>query len=71
MSEVPKFNREAFLKVLKVAQTGGSAFPEFLKDSWRAGVIKYEADLISRKVTYYGAADEAYEENNPAVELKR
>lgn len=70
LSEVPKFNKEAFIKVLRISQAGDSTFPEFLKDSWRTGVISYEADLIARTVIYYGAEGETYVEEYPAVEVK-
>lgn len=71
MSEVPPFNRGAFLEVLKKSQAGDISFPEFLKGSWEAGVLHYEADLISRKVSYYGSSGESYIEDYPTVEVKR
>lgn len=70
ISEVPKFNKEAFIKVLRTSQAGDSTFPEFLRDSWKTGIINYEADLIARTVTYYGAEGEKYVEEFPAVEVK-
>src|SRR4051812_43566608 len=45
MNDVPKFDKEAFIKVLRSSQMGESSFPEFLKGSWETGVINYEADL--------------------------
>lgn len=71
MSDVPKFNKEAFIKILRKSQLGESTFPEFLQSSWETGVISYEADLSKRKVTYYGATEgEFYTEDYPAVEIK-
>ena len=70
LHEVPKFNKEAFIKVLRISQAGDSTFPEFLKNSWKSGVINYEADLIARTVTYYGAEGESYIEEYPKVEVK-
>lgn len=69
LSEVPQFNKEEFIKVLKVAQAGKSTFPEFLRDSWKTGIVSYEADLESRKVSYFGSEGEAYIEDYPAVEV--
>lgn len=71
MSDVPVFDREAFIDVLRTSQRGESTFPEFLKGSWETGVISYEADLMARKVSYYGAGGEVYVEDYPAVEVRR
>ena len=70
MVEVPRFNQDAFLKVLRTSQAGESTFPEFLKGTWDSGVVRYEADLLNRRVVYYGAHGESYSENFPAVEVK-
>lgn len=67
--EVPSFDKEEFVKVLRRSQNGETTFPEFLKGSWESGVIRYEADLVARTVTYSGAEGEAYVEGYPAVEL--
>lgn len=69
LTVVPPFKKDLFIKVLRESQAGDRSFPEFLKGSWEAGVIRYEADLIKRKVTYFGAAGESYVEDFPAVEL--
>ena len=50
---------------------GHCTFSEFLHASWKAGVIEYEVDFITRKVNYYGANGESYLEEYPAVEIKR
>ena len=70
MSDIPRFDKEAFIHVLRKSQNGDCTFPEFLKGTWEAGVISYEADLMARKVSYYGAKGESYVEDYPAVELK-
>lgn len=70
MSDVPSFDQEAFLRVLKASQKGEITFPEFLKGTWKTGVINYEADLIARKVSYYGANGESYIEDYPAVKVE-
>ena len=69
-SDVPRFDREAFLKVLRSSQAGEISFPEFLKGSWETGVIRYEVNLIARKVSYFGVAGECYIEDYPSVEIK-
>lgn len=71
MGVVPRFDKEAFIKVLRTSQAGDSTFPEFLKGTWESGVISYQADLIARKVSYYGADGESYIEDYPLVEVKR
>lgn len=68
--EIPKFDREALIKALRIDQEGRSTFPEFLHSSWNAGIIGYDVDFIGRKVTYYGSNGETYLEEYPAVDLK-
>src|SRR4051812_14615236 len=69
--DIPTFDREALIAAIRADQEGRSSFPEFLNAAWQAGVIGYDADFSSRKVTYYGAAGESYLEEYSAVELKR
>ena len=69
--EIPKFEREALIGAIRSDQEGLCSFPEFLHASWKAGVIEYEVDFITRKVTYYGANGESYLEEYPAMEIKR
>lgn len=66
---VPAFDREALIVALRTDQAGNSNFPEFLEASWRAGVIRYDADFTARTVTYYGCNGEEYVEAYPAVEI--
>jgi uncharacterized protein YbcV (DUF1398 family) len=68
--DVPTFNREALIAALRTDQAGKCTFPEFLAASWRAGVVRYDVDLIARKVAYYGCNGEEYVEDYPAVEVK-
>ncbi|MGA7219618.1 MAG: DUF1398 family protein [Candidatus Sulfotelmatobacter sp.] len=68
--DVPPFNRETLIAALRTDQAGKSTFPEFLAASWHAGVVRYDVDLIARKVAYYGCNDEEYIEDYPAVEVK-
>lgn len=70
MLTVPRFDKDAFIRVLRTSQNGDSTFPEFLKGCWETGIVSYEADLIARQVTYHGAAGENYVEDYPAVEVK-
>jgi uncharacterized protein YbcV (DUF1398 family) len=67
MADVPPFNREALIAALRADQSGRSTFPEFLLASWKAGVVKYDIDLIGRTCTYYGVGDEKYVETYPEV----
>lgn len=67
---IPPFNREALIKVLRNNQANQRTFPEFLKALWEAGVVRYEVDFEKRKVTYYGLSDQIYSVNYPAVEIK-
>jgi len=60
---------EALIKALKIDQAGQSSFPEFLKASWKAGVVSYVVDFEKHLVTYYGVLGESYSENYPAVEI--
>ncbi|CAM2155394.1 conserved protein of unknown function [Pararobbsia alpina] len=66
--DVPPFDQSALVTALRVDQAGESSFPEFLEASWRAGVIRYEVDLLERTVTYYGCRDEEYVEAYPALD---
>lgn len=68
--DIAKFNKEALIHALRTDQAGKSTFPEFLKNTWEAGVVSYEVDFIKRKVTYNGANGESYVEDYPAVEIK-
>lgn len=67
--EIPKFNREALIAALRADQAGRTTFIEFLKASWCAGVVEYDADFIARNVTYYGAMGESYKEEYPKAEV--
>lgn len=68
-ADVPAFHREALIRALRVDQAGESTFPEFLDASWRAGVIRYDVDFVTRKITYQGSNDEEYIEAYPSVDL--
>lgn len=68
---VPPFDREALITALRTDQAGQSSFPEFLAATWRAGVVRYEVDLIARTVVYYGVNDEEYIEAYPTVTLSQ
>lgn len=68
-ADVPAFDQQALIAALRADQAGESTFPEFLIASWRAGVVRYEVDLIQRTVTYFSCNADAYTENYPAVEF--
>lgn len=67
--DVPKFDKEALITALRADQSGQSTFPEFLLATWRAGIVGYEVDFLSRKVTYFGADGETYTEAYSAVDV--
>lgn len=68
-ADVPAFDQQALIAALRTDQAGQSTFPEFLTASWRAGVVRYEVDLIQRTVTYFGCNDDTYTESYPAVQF--
>jgi uncharacterized protein YbcV (DUF1398 family) len=65
--DVPPFNEEAIVRALRVDQAGESTFPEFLEASWRAGIVRYDVDLVARTVAYQGCNGEEYIEAYPTV----
>jgi uncharacterized protein YbcV (DUF1398 family) len=66
MADVPPFDRAALIKALRTDQAGDSSFPEFLLGAWRAGVVRYEVDLIARTVSYFGCLGDVYVEDYPS-----
>ena len=68
-ADVPAFDPQALIAALRTDQAGESTFPEFLAASWRAGVVRYDVDLIERTVTYFGCNEETYTERYPAVDI--
>ncbi|MGA2337001.1 MAG: DUF1398 family protein [Terriglobales bacterium] len=68
--DVPPFDKEALVAALRTDQAGKSTYPEFLAASWRAGVVRYDVDLVARKVAYYGCNGEEHVESYPAVEVE-
>lgn len=67
MADVPVFNQEKLIEVLRADQEGKTTFEEFLMGAWNAGVTHYNVDFINRKVVYIGAKGEVYSENYPEV----
>ena len=68
-AEVPSFDSQALIRALRTDQAGGSTFPEFLSSTWKAGVVRYEVDLLAREVTYCGCNGERYVESYPEVNV--
>lgn len=64
---VPKFDREALIKAIRIDQSGESTFSEFLQNIWNAGVVSYDADFVKRHVIYFGINGESYLEEYPTV----
>lgn len=67
--EIPRFDEPALIRALRENQAGKTTFPQFLAAAWAAGVVSYEVDFGSRRVTYLGFTGEAYVEKYPAVDL--
>ncbi|MET0791743.1 MAG: DUF1398 family protein [Polyangiaceae bacterium] len=68
-SDVPPFDREALIRALRENQAGRTTFPDFLRASWDAGVVRYDVDFEARTVTYFGCLGEEYLEAYPQVEV--
>jgi uncharacterized protein YbcV (DUF1398 family) len=68
--DVPRFDREALIRALRIDQAGESTFPEFLAAAWRAGIVRYDVEFTSRTITYYGCEGETYTEQYPAVDVQ-
>lgn len=66
---VPAFDKEALIAALRADQRGESTFPDFVRASFEAGVIRYEVDTAARTCTYFGAHGERYVEDYPTVDL--
>lgn len=60
---IPLFDQAALIEALRADQAGNSSFPQFLKASWEAGVVRYVVDFEKRLVTYYGVLGESYVES--------
>ncbi|MGA5319503.1 DUF1398 family protein [Streptomyces seoulensis] len=69
MSDVPPFDRAALIAALRADQAGETAFPEFVRGCWQAGVVRYDVDLAARTCTYFGAGEESCVETYPEVSL--
>jgi uncharacterized protein YbcV (DUF1398 family) len=65
--DVPRFDRHALITALRLDQSGGSSFEDFLLGAWHAGVVRYEVDFRARTVSYFGCLDEVYVEAYPAI----
>src|SRR4051812_632103 len=50
VADVPPFDQAALITALRTDQAGESSFPEFLAATWKAGVVRYDVDLIGRTV---------------------
>ncbi|RPA12493.1 DUF1398 family protein [Gordonia sp. OPL2] len=66
---MPPFDETALIAALRADQQGRTTFPEFVRATFDAGVVRYEVDLIARTCTYLGAHGERFVENYAAVEL--
>jgi len=69
LADIPNFDREALIRALRVDQAGESTFPEFLKATWNAGIVRYEVNFETRTVIYYGSDGQCYEEAYPKATI--
>ncbi|AQT70762.1 MULTISPECIES: DUF1398 family protein [Streptomyces] len=65
----PPFDRAGLIAALRADQAGETAFPEFVRGCWDAGVVWYDVDTAARTCTYYGAGGQSYTEDYPPVAL--
>jgi uncharacterized protein YbcV (DUF1398 family) len=65
----PPYSKEKLISTLRADQSGQTTFPEFLMNTWKSGIVKYEVNFIERYVIYYGANNEEYKETYPAEEI--
>lgn len=69
-SVIAPFDEQALVTALRADQEGRATFPEFVAAAWRAGVLSWTVDLVSRTCTYRSArGDRTYVESYPAVDL--
>ena len=70
LADVPAFNKEALVRAIRNDQSGLSTFPEFLRATWEAGVVRYVVDFDARTVVYEGVrGEDTYAEAYPKVDL--
>jgi uncharacterized protein YbcV (DUF1398 family) len=67
--DVPRFDREAVIRAIRLDQAGESTFLEFLQAIWYAGVVTYTADFDARNVTYCGIDGDSYIEAYPEIHM--
>ncbi len=65
----PPFDQDALIAALRADQAGHTDFPEFLMAAWKAGVARYDVDFEARKVAYFGAHGESYEESYDPADI--
>lgn len=69
MADVPEFNKEKLIEVIRADQEGKTTFEEFLMGTWNAGVSYYTVDFINRTVVYVGPNGEVYKEEYAEVNI--
>ncbi|MDB1717979.1 DUF1398 family protein [Enterococcus entomosocium] len=69
VSSCPSFSKEKLIKALRADQVGQTTFEEFLMETWKSGIVKYEVNFIEREVIYFGANGEEYKEAYPEVTI--
>ena len=66
---IPPFDSGKLVAAIRTDQRGESTFPEFVEESFLAGVVRYEVDTAARTCTYIGGRGESHVEEYPAVDL--
>ncbi|WP_415913862.1 hypothetical protein [Paraburkholderia sp. J76] len=56
--------------MLRADQAGETTFAGFGPGAWTAGVVRYDADLVRRCVSYFGSDGETHLENYPEVTVR-
>lgn len=69
VSFCPNFSEEELISALRSDQARQTTFAEFLKNTWKSGVVRYEVDFVERYVIYFGINGEEYKEIYPEVEV--
>ncbi|WP_318780035.1 DUF1398 family protein [Streptomyces griseus] len=68
-ASAPPFDEAALVAALRADQAGETAFPDFVRGCWDAGVVWYDVDTTARTCAYYGADGGSYTEDYPSVTL--
>ncbi len=68
-TEIAEFDEMALIDAIRADQRGETAFPDFVKATFDAGIISYLVDTQARTCTYFGPRGDQYVEEYPVVDL--